>query len=260
MIKLVLMDLDETLLHSDRTISDHTVEVLKRCQNAGILIGFCTARGETNCMQHINRVRPDVIIASGGAMIRACGRVIYSSLFTADETRTLIDTALRITNGACELTVDTIDGLYWNYHEHPGKDYPDWPDIRYTDYSDFTEPGLKFTINLPEDRCAEEIAASVGGCDWFRFVNGQWYKFTKPGITKVNAIRRLADHLDLSPDEIAAFGDDRGDMEMLEYCGLGVAVANAIPDVLQCADVITLSNDQDGVAAYLEQFILPAIR
>ena len=53
--------------------------------------------------------------------------------------------------------------------------------------------------------------------------------------------------------EIAVFGDDQNDVEMLKACGLGIAVANAIPEVKAVAYDFAISNEEDGVAAYIEQ-------
>lgn len=61
-------------------------------------------------------------------------------------------------------------------------------------------------------------------------------------------------HIPLS--EIVSFGDDRNDMEMLRICGTGVAVSNAVMDVKAVADDITLSNDADGVADWIDKNIL----
>ncbi len=61
-------------------------------------------------------------------------------------------------------------------------------------------------------------------------------------------------HTDVS--EIAAFGDDYADMGMLKLCGIGVAMDNAVQEVKDIADDITLSNEEDGVAAYLEKWII----
>ena len=73
---------------------------------------------------------------------------------------------------------------------------------------------------------------------------------------KVQAIRELARLLNISLSDIAAFGDDKNDMEMLQICGTGVAVANAIPDVKNIADNVTLSNDENGVAEWLVKNVL----
>ena len=51
---------------------------------------------------------------------------------------------------------------------------------------------------------------------------------------------------------MVAFGDDSNDLEMLKICGKGIAVANAVPEIIEAADEITLSNDDDGVAFWLK--------
>lgn len=61
-------------------------------------------------------------------------------------------------------------------------------------------------------------------------------------------------HADVS--EIIAFGDDYADIGMLKLCGIGVAMGNAIQEVKEAANAITLSNEEDGVAAYLEKWMI----
>ena len=67
--KLILTDLDETLLHSDKTISDYSVRVFNECKQRGILVGFCTSRGKTNIVPFEKRINPDISICNGGASI-----------------------------------------------------------------------------------------------------------------------------------------------------------------------------------------------
>lgn len=61
--------------------------------------------------------------------------------------------------------------------------------------------------------------------------------------------------LNISLSDIVSFGDDINDMEMLQICGMGVAVSNAVTEVIAVADSITLSNDEDGVADWIEKNI-----
>ena len=61
----------------------------------------------------------------------------------------------------------------------------------------------------------------------------------------------------ISKDEMLAFGDDENDYEILKNVGKGVAVANAIPMIQEIADDITSSNDEDGVAKYIEKELIP---
>ena len=256
MEKLILLDLDGTLLHDDKTISDESVSVLKQCQASGMLLGFSTARGESNIQPFLARVEPDIVISSGGALAKYHGETVYACLLSESETCALIEAGRRVTGGSCEITVDTLDGHYWNYKEHPKALDSTWGDVIHTDYADFWQKALKVCIELPSPEAAEEAAAAIEACDYAKFSDGDWYKFTRAGATKEHAIQALGAYLGLLPEEMIAFGDDYGDIEMLRYCGKGIAVANAIPEVRAIADEIAGSNNQDGVARYLADHYL----
>ena len=60
----------------------------------------------------------------------------------------------------------------------------------------------------------------------------------------------------IKPAEIAAFGDDYADIGMLKLCGMGIAMGNAIDAVKETADLVIGSNDEDGIAEYLERYVL----
>lgn len=77
---------------------------------------------------------------------------------------------------------------------------------------------------------------------------------------KMRAVKEIAAHYQITPEEIVAFGDDYNDMEMLQGCGIGVAMENAIDDVKRLADEVCADNDADGVAGWLEQHILNAAK
>lgn len=255
MYKLILLDLDGTLLHSDKTISDYTASVLEECKRNGFIIGVSTARGESNAVQYIKHIRPDVIISSGGAFVRYKKEIVYCCTFDERETRRIIDTGFELTDNQCEITIDTLDAHYWNYKEDPHILSPDWGEVRYTDYSDFKQPSLKICVELPDEGIAKQIAAQVD-CDYARFSDGDWYKFSKKEATKEKAIEQTVHRLGISEKEIIAFGDDFVDIEMLRLCGRGVAMGNAIAAVKEIADDVTKSNDEDGVAYYLEKVLL----
>lgn len=76
------------------------------------------------------------------------------------------------------------------------------------------------------------------------------------GTDKGSALEFLAYRLGVRRSEIVAVGDNWNDMEMIDFAGLGVAMANAVPELRQRADLVTASNDEDGVAAVLERYVL----
>ena len=133
MYKLILLDLDGTLLHSDKTLSDYTVAVLNRCRESGSLIGISTARGLSNALPFISQLEPELIISSGGALVTYQRDIVYTSMFSEKDTITLIRKAQELTENKCEITVDTLEHYYWNYKIEPREMDSSWGETIYTD-------------------------------------------------------------------------------------------------------------------------------
>ncbi len=177
---------------------------------------------------------------------------IYSCEFTVEEIRTLIKATFEVCGPDVILSVDNDHGLYSNSKEELGDRY--WT---YNDFSDFKESCMKMCVETLDKEKVEKIAASLGAdkLDYLPFSDIPWYKFSKKGATKECAITALCDHLKISPAQIVAFGDDFNDIGMLKLCGKGIAMRNAIPEVQQVADEVCDSNEADGVARWIEEFI-----
>lgn len=254
--KLLLFDLDGTLLQSDKTISSRTWSVLKKCRENGILIGVSTSRSEQNSLVYLNELMPDILISSGGALVKYKTDYIYKAEFSVEETQTMIDVARNICGNNCEITIDTIDAHYWNYKVDPKKLDKSWGDSIYTDFSDFAECSLKMCVEIFDQDKADGLAQKLSDCDCIRFSDGFWYKFTKKNVTKENAIMKIVEVCGFSTASIIAFGDDYADIGMLELCGTGVAMGNAIDEVKEKADIVIGSNDEDGIADFIEKEIL----
>ena len=249
--RLLLFDLDDTLLHSDKIISGYTTSVLHACQQRGMLVAFATARGESNILPFVEQVKPDIVVSSGGAMIRYHGEIIDTQMFSGDETAAILRSGLQLMGHDCLMTVDTLNAYYGNYAGDATGILTGWGKVTAANFEEFREPALKICVHLPGDDLARKVAAAVPGCDWLRFTGGQWYKFTKANVTKEHAAARLGELLGIGARDMMAFGDDYSDIGMLRYCGTGVAVANAIDEVKAVADVAVASQDEDGPAAYL---------
>lgn len=254
-MKLLLFDLDGTLLQSDKTLSARTISALNRCREKGILIGISTSRAIHNCMTLLPDIKPDLFIASGGAVIEYRGSYLYISEFSEAETRALIDSAREIC-GDCEIAIDTLDAYYRNYKINPNKKVANWGETTYSNFADFNKRSLKFSVETPDEAKADRLAARFPDYDFHRFVGTDWYKFSKKNATKEDAIRFASAALPLDLSDAAAFGDDVADIGMLKLCGTGVAMGNALDSVKEAADTVIGSNDEDGIAEYLEKFVL----
>ncbi len=94
--KILLFDLDGTLLRNDKTLSEYTLETLSKCKRCGYLIGISTSRSEQNCLSFLREMKPDILISSGGALVRVNEKIICSSSFSITETKNFIESARKI--------------------------------------------------------------------------------------------------------------------------------------------------------------------
>ena len=253
-MKLILMDLDETLLHSDKTISSYTVSILNKIKEKGFKIGFCTSRGMINITPWVETVKPDVIICNGGACIFYNNKLIHTATFSLEETQSILNKAYEVCGSNCEITLDTLDKIYWNRDKDKSQMYA--PDAITDNFTDFKEEALKICVQTDNAEKAKRIASAVTSCDYLPFSDIPWYKFSCANATKEYAIQLLSEKIDIPVEKIIAFGDDFNDIGMLKLCGKGIAMENAIKQVKDNADDITKSNNEDGVAWFLEKFYL----
>ena len=249
--RLLLFDLDGTLLRNDKTISPAVLKAVRDCREKGILIGVATSRGEQNALSFIEELEPDVLIASGGAVVKYQGRYVYRAEFSGEETKRMIGLAREVCGSDCEITIDTMDSHYWNYKVDPKKQDHSWGDSIYSDFTDFEMPSLKMCVEIFGEAQAERLSGLLPECDCVRFSDGYWYKFTKKAATKERAILEVCSACGIRTEEITAFGDDYADMGMLALCGRGIAMGNAVEAVKEKADLVIGSNEEDGIAEYL---------
>ena len=248
-IKLIITDLDGTLLHSDKSISEHTESVFEKCREQGILTAFATARSENAARRFIDCIRPDIVISCGGALVKHHDSVIVRKQLSAETSKRIIDTCLALTGGQGEITVETDAGHFWNYHVKPDGDYSD---CIYTDFVDFDFPTYKITAELETEELAKAVVRENPECETLSFRGEKWRRFAAKGADKVSAISELCEHLQIGMENVIAFGDDYNDTQMLKAVGTGVAVENAPDEIKSAADFVTESNDSDGVANFLK--------
>lgn len=252
-IRMIVTDLDGTLLRTDKSISPYTRSMLDQCRDRSAVTVLATARSEKAAERYIDMVRPDAVISNGGALLRHRGQTLYKRLLSIDVTDGLIQEC-RAHPRTGQITVETETGFYWDSRQFINAgNYPDA--VCY----DFREPmhqaAYKITVEVFDEIAAAALANRFDEVDMLAFAGEDWYRYAHRGATKMDALRALADHLGIDLSRVAAFGDDYNDIEMLTGCGLGIAVANAIPEARQAADYITDSNDDDGVAQFLHKMM-----
>ena len=248
-MKAIITDLDRTLLHTDRSISPYTVQVLKQCQKQGLKVLCASARPLRTIKAYTNQVQFDAITALNGAVV-SCSQQETAFGIPLETGETLCARLLELPG--VSLSIETNTGLYSN------EGHPEWHPVVYDGF-----PKLPTNITLykilasgNEALLRREIGRILTPDVYCTISFDGLVQIMSRKATKWNGVRKMLEYFHISPKQAIAFGDDWDDIEMLEHCGLGVAVANAIPPVLAGADQVTLDNDQDGVAKMIQDNLL----
>jgi len=135
-----------------------------------------------------------------------------------------------------------------------------WPGVQYIKTGNFHELQNVITDKVIVEAHSidemEEFKKYISGDFYLQLSGNQIAMIMNKQATKTNGIRLLAEQYEISLEQIIAFGDDYNDIDMLQSCGKGIAVSNALVEVKNIADEICNSNDQDGVAKWLDENIL----
>ena len=108
--RCLLFDLDGTLLRGDKTISPRTLRTLEACRERGVKIGISTNRSENRAKPFLDQLEPEIIISSGGALVRCDGRIIFRAEFSPTETRRVLDLIQAVCGAEAEITYARLSG------------------------------------------------------------------------------------------------------------------------------------------------------
>ncbi len=248
-MKAIITDLDRTLLHTDKSISAYTAEVLRRCREKEILIMAATARPIRDIGFFEKQITFDAVTTGNGAIIRLPDGIREYGI-PRESGEKILSGILRYPD--IFLSVETDRGLYSN------RDIPQWQPVVYDAFPTLPD-GVQLYKILVSSSCKalyEEAASTLTGDVYHTVANGELIQIMSRDATKWNGIRQMLAYFGLSTEDAVYFGDDNDDIEALQNCGVGVAVENAIPAVLAAADAVTASNDRDGVANWIAAYLL----
>ena len=249
--RTLVLDLDDTLLRSDSTVSDRTREALKRWRDAGHAIIIATGR-PTRSIAGV--LPPDLQsvpwITYNGAYVYVDGECIYENLIPPEATHhilTLVQEALP----DCALGLEIEDTLFLNRTINRTSAYSvvDLASVAH-------QPAAKILFFQQEFSSLEAILNALPATT--RPLFSEKYNLIQilaANTDKMIALRYLLDYIGTDMAHVVAIGDDINDIEMIREAGLGVAVANAIPAVKAVAKRMTSSNDDDGVALVIEELL-----
>ncbi|MGH8794819.1 MAG: HAD family hydrolase [Stackebrandtia sp.] len=261
--KLVATDLDGTLVRSDETVSARSHETLKRLAGRGVTVVGVTGRGPR--LRELCRVD----VPSADYLVLAQGGFIYeygpggavvehrATLMPGSQVSEVVKLVERET-GPLSVFVEADPG-----HESQllGDVSPEWPypiPITPCERDEALDNELvKAYLSSDKIPALEllELARRIAPPQWCGFTESGigFVEVCPPGVDKGTGLAQVASQLGVEPRDVLVFGDALNDLPMFAWAGRSVAMAGAHPSVKAAADEITVANDEDGVAIYLER-------
>lgn len=248
-IKTVIVDLDRTLLRTDKTISPYTAAVLGECRRRGIWLVAATARPLRAVTEYCGAIKFDALVVSNGARLLWGNRQEEHGISARNAERVLRSLQA---HPDLRITLETGDRAYSNRPI---------PDFESTICDDLTGPAvregaLKILVGLDREEVLTIVEDALTEDLYYTVANGHLIQIMSRDATKWKGVKAALEAGGRSPDEVAYFGDDQDDIEPIQMCGMGIAVANAIEAVKSAADHVAESNDADGVAKFIERTFL----
>lgn len=246
-IKAIVVDLDRTLLHTDKSLSPYTISTLRECKSRGIRIMVATARPLRTTVQFDRVVGFDAMTVSNGARV-LCGNQRIEYGIRTESAQRVLQTLLG--QKELKITLETGDCAYSNM---PIEDYET---ILSNDLYKIAEREGALKILAHVDGGLNAISSHLPDDLYFTVAHGYLLQIMSREATKWNGIQTMLKVSNLSAEEAVYFGDDQDDIEPLRHCGIGVSVANGIDEAKTAADYVTGSNDEDGVAKFIQRILL----
>lgn len=275
-IKAIVLDIDGTLLNDEKEISAKTKETLITAQENGVKVILASGRPTTGMQKHVKELQMDkyegFIVSFNGACVIDCKteEVLFNQAMSVEDSKAILE---HLKQFDVKPMIDKEDYLYVNdvfdntltlptgefniieYESRGGNfklceiddlaAFVDFPlnKILVAGEPDYLQKHYK-KIQAPfEDRLNAMFTAPV------------YFEFTDKGIDKAKALDSVLPDFGIHANEIISFGDGHNDHSIIEYAGVGVAMANAVDDLKEAADEITLSNNEDGIAVMLEKYL-----
>jgi Cof subfamily protein (haloacid dehalogenase superfamily) len=249
-MRLVIFDLDDTLLNSKEEVSERNRQAILNCSQKGMKIGYITVRSPRKIETFLRGLPCDCISNYNGATIYADNRLIGKNEI---EYANAISYIRKVTELAPGIGVSAYFEPYC-YKDREIRHYISQEVLEYslykTPHHNFQRIRLFFNGN-------ENIDFSQYISDEMQYQKHQNSAvITNKSANKGKALEAIIRYFGIEKEQTISFGDNQIDIPMLKASGVGVAMGNAVKEVKENADYVTTSNDEDGVAEYIEKFLL----
>lgn len=263
--KMLFLDLDDTLLSSDLSISKENLDAIRRASKLGVKVVICTGRGIFS-VKHIAeqfKIEWDncyIICLNGGAIYKGFPPVLIKErLFDNKSAALIYETAKKYKVDSQiyrddKLILENISDRVQMYIDKLNANY-----MLVESLASYNGDISKILLNGPNDvlcKIEKELLRCLEGFNIF-FTTPNYLEFTAIGTTKGEALAELANNMEISLSQTIAMGDSYNDISMIQTAGLGVAVRNAGDKIKAKADYITKNtNNESAVAEVIDRYVI----
>lgn len=252
MYKIVIFDMDGTLLNARRQIPQSAVDAINTLQNKGIITVVASARTPYNIHNLLEQLRIESYIVYNGGLIIHDNKILHQEILDKGIVESFI---LRVrenhhsalVEGAESFSLVSNDGsaIIEKYIEH-------WDFTKLIPYEEMTGAISQMDL-FCLDRELETYVRNYPQLTFYPWMTRpNAFNVIPQGVSKAYGIKMLLEKLDIPVGDAAAFGDGPNDIEMLSSVGTGVAMGNAVPELKAVANSITSNIDDDGIAKGLK--------
>jgi len=259
------MDLDDTLLRDDWTISPRVIKAIQKAQAQGVKMTIATGRMSISARPYAEQLGLDVpVITYHGAMIQQAlsGDILFRRVIpSALATEIVQDVAAR----GVYAQIYIKDRVITTELNDCSAEYARIASVRIeeADLSSILSQeaeGVEKILLIGEEAALDQLAPLLrqryGKKVHLTKSKPRFLEILDGSVNKGIALAALAERLGIAQEEVMAIGDSFNDLEMIKYAGLGVAMGNARSEIKEQADIVTVSNEEDGVAEAIERYVL----
>ncbi|MBP1041914.1 HAD family phosphatase [Vagococcus sp. BWB3-3] len=275
-IKAIILDLDGTLLNSEKNISPKTKATLIDAQQKGIKLVLASGRPTTGMIQHAEELEMakhhGLLVSYNGAKVIDCQTMaeLYSRGLTVSEGKAVLE---HLKQFDVKVMIDKGNYMYVNnvFADHLMYRGTEINIIEYearggnfllceqADLAESLDHELsKILTAADSDYLAENHKKMMAPFEQTlnaMFTADFYFEFTAKNVDKAQALATVLQPMGIEPAEMMAVGDGHNDRSMLEYAGFSIAMENAVQELKDIATHVTLSNDDDGIAHILNELL-----
>lgn len=262
---LIALDLDGTLLTDEKKISPRTKTVIQAAKEQGHQVVIATGRPFRASIPYYKEMNLDSpIVNFNGAYVHHPldkGWGVYHTPLDLNTAHTIIDAAnsFQVRN----ILAEVMDDVYLHRNDDRIKEIISMgnPKITTGNLLEFLTHDPTSLLIHPADHHIDELRNHLNDAHANVIEHRKWgapwnvIEIVKSGLNKATGLERVAKHYDIPRERIIAFGDEDNDFEMIEYAGHGIAMGNAIDQLKSLANHVTTTNNEDGIAVYLEELL-----